>query len=276
MVDFLLFFTSRDMVMGGEGLQGLSPPFWNAAIIHFGAARCVIQHELSHQFNCPHCGNICVMNPDWCNFGVSTWCDTCQATINSNRLKWGIKDWVHMKADSGITTEPPVDYYQELNGTQVTVKADPQDPHHVDFKDWLFIWPPPGNSCMTASYLRVTANPYTFTVTNTTEVWAESTPVYTLIVIANTTEGTTDPSPGTYYWWSGTTVNLTATANPGYQFSQWIVYDPHTVISESVGVASLETAGMSQVLMLGDRDAVALFDVAQVSQGGGRLPPLIK
>jgi hypothetical protein len=43
---------------------------------------------------------------------------------------------------------------------------------------------------------------------------------YTL-TITTATGGTTNPSPGTYTYWAGTTVNVTATPNSGYIFDHW-------------------------------------------------------
>jgi len=42
-----------------------------------------------------------------------------------------------------------------------------------------------------------------------------------VVVVKESTGGTTDPGPGTYTFGEGSSVTLTATANDGYEFQYW-------------------------------------------------------
>ena len=90
-IDFLLVFSGQRM-----DLAGLSMEMWNAAIVGFNdpdvfGCRNVIIHELIHQFYVKHCGNVCIMNPYYCQLGCFTLCDECRNELMVHKLKWGIQ-----------------------------------------------------------------------------------------------------------------------------------------------------------------------------------------
>jgi uncharacterized repeat protein (TIGR02543 family) len=62
-------------------------------------------------------------------------------------------------------------------------------------------------------------NPLTVTMIKNTNITANFTAIYTLIV--NASNGTVVKNPNQATYDSGTTVQLTATANPGYTFTSW-------------------------------------------------------
>jgi len=74
-------------------MVGLSPPEWCALIVQnyaFDAVpyQDVFEHELSHQFFCPHCDNhFCVMYPSLECFGRD-WCDNCKGIINAHATRY--------------------------------------------------------------------------------------------------------------------------------------------------------------------------------------------
>jgi len=63
-------------------------------------------------------------------------------------------------------------------------------------------------------------NPITITMDSDKSITANFIKQYTLTITAGT-GGTTDPSPGTHTYDSGTQVVVKATANSGYEFSNW-------------------------------------------------------
>jgi hypothetical protein len=151
-VDFLLFFSNQEL-----DIQGLSPDIWNAALISFTASFTVMQHELSHQYRPGHCSNYCVMNPNWA-WLVFNWCDECKNIIMSHREKWGYKQMLTLDATLASTIPYP-GTYQYLRGASVTLTAlNPGG-------SWIFYyWKRDGEI--------IYDNPYTFTITTDTNVYA--------------------------------------------------------------------------------------------------------
>jgi len=266
-VDFLLFFCNQQGM--SDPALGLSVPYWNAGLISMGADRLVIRHELSHQFYCPHCGSLfCVMNPDVSGYA---WCGSCKAFITEHREKWGYKQWLFVRSGVGGTTSPSSGtYHQKVRGTEVTITAFPQATPQYAFNQWAFAASPPVN---------ITSNPYTFTVNADTEAQAQFIRIFQLTVIANITQGTTDPPPGgDYHYTRGTNVSISASANPGYYLGGWIIVDPHTIVP--CGILTLTVPETVYVTMTSDLQVQPIFypdpsDPESGSCGGPSRMPLI-
>jgi len=108
-------------------------------------------------------------------------------------------------AGSGGTTDPSPGTYTYDTGKAVTITASANSGYR--FSGW-------------SGDASGTTNPITITMDSNKSVTANFIRQYTLTIAAGT-GGTTNPSPGTYTYDSGTQVSITATPNSGYQFSGW-------------------------------------------------------
>ncbi|MGD0495605.1 MAG: PKD domain-containing protein [Candidatus Bathyarchaeia archaeon] len=109
----------------------------------------------------------------------------------------------------GGTTNPAPGLHQYAYNTVVTATATP-DPWYA-FDHWEL-----------DSVNVGTTNPYNVTMNQNHTLKAFFHPLYALN-ITTTAGGTTTPAPGTYIYDNGTLVNVTATANLGYDFDHWIL-----------------------------------------------------
>lgn len=110
-----------------------------------------------------------------------------------------------INSSEGGTTNPSPGTYTYDSGTEVTIKATPED--NCRFKEW-------------SGDASGTDNPITIKMDSNKSVTATFIRQYTL-TISTGTGGTTDPSPGTYTHDSGANVTAKAIANTGYNFSGW-------------------------------------------------------
>ena len=114
-----------------------------------------------------------------------------------------------MIATVGGTTNPAPGLHQYPYNTVVTATAT-ADPWYA-FDHWEL-----------DSVNVGTTSPYNVTMNQNHTLKAFFHPLYALN-ITTTAGGTTTPAPGTYIYDNGTLVNVTATANPGYDFDHWIL-----------------------------------------------------
>lgn len=119
LAELLIIVTGQNME-----IRGLSPPTWNAMIIRFDAMNNVELHEMSHQFQCLHCSNFCVMNPTYIDL-MWNWCGDCFNFIMNHREKWGYKQWLDIVDCSRDGHTVPEDgfIYQRVRGESVIVTA---------------------------------------------------------------------------------------------------------------------------------------------------------
>jgi hypothetical protein len=108
-------------------------------------------------------------------------------------------------ATAGGTTDPVPGDYTYDEGTQVTVTATPEANYR--FGSWS------GDASGTGSTV-------TITMDSDKSLTANFIRQYTL-TIASTSGGTTNPTPGSYTYDTGTQVSITATADSSYRFSRW-------------------------------------------------------
>ena len=110
---------------------------------------------------------------------------------------------------TGGTTSPSAGTYWYDVGTQVQVTAYANSPYYR-FDHWIENGYPAGN-----------ANPKTVTMDGYRTLQPVFVQRYSL-TIYSATGGTTNPSPGTYWYDAGTQVQVTAQASSGYAFDHWI------------------------------------------------------
>jgi hypothetical protein len=203
------------------------------------------------------------MNPDVSGYA---WCSSCEEFITGHREKWGYKEWLFVHSGVGGTTSPSSGtYHQKVRGTEVTITAFPQATPQYAFNQWAFAASPPVN---------ITSNPYTFTIGDDTEAQAQFVRIFKLTTVANITQGMTDPEPGDYYYTRGTTLSISASANPGYYLASWIVVDPHTIVP--CGFLDLTTDTIN-VTMISDLQVQPIFyplpsDPKSGGYSGSRMP----
>jgi uncharacterized repeat protein (TIGR02543 family) len=113
-----------------------------------------------------------------------------------------------LASGSGGTTDPAPGSYKYDTGTQVSLKATPNTDYR--FNQWSGDIPQGHDK----------DNPLTITMDSDKSITANFIRQYTLTIAAGA-GGTTDPSPGTYTYDSGTNIPLKATPDSGYQFSGW-------------------------------------------------------
>ena len=144
---------------------------------------------------------------------------------------------------SGGTTDPEPGTYSYPIDSDVSVTAIPDSDFR--FSGWTGDIPEGHEE----------DNPLTITMDGDKSIEANFVRQYTLTTVAGT-GGTTDPSPGSYTYDSGTQVTVTATANTGYQFSSWSgdasgMTNPITItMDEDKSI----TANFTQIPIDGDGD----------------------
>jgi uncharacterized repeat protein (TIGR02543 family)/uncharacterized delta-60 repeat protein len=160
-----------------------------------------------------------------------------------NLLCEALKYALTISANPGGTTDPSPDTYEYYEDLEVQIEAIPNDDYR--FSEWT------GDVPEGHEY----DNPITITMDSNKSIEANFIRQYTLTIAAGT-EGTTDPSPGSHEYDSGTQVTVTATANTGYQFSGWSgdvsgTSNPITVTMDS---DKSITANFTQIPIDGDGD----------------------
>jgi len=112
-------------------------------------------------------------------------------------------------SSTGGTTDPAPGIHIYVNGSYASVTALPDTYYILDY--WLLDGNPAGS-----------ANPISILMMDDHTL----KPIFALLnytlTITTTTGGTTDPSPGTYTYSAGTTVDVTAIPNIGYKFDHWV------------------------------------------------------
>jgi uncharacterized repeat protein (TIGR02543 family) len=129
---------------------------------------------------------------------------TYQLTVGFTK-QWEIIYKLTIGTGNGGTTDPKPGSYNYSSGTEVIIKATPNNGYR--FNGW-------------SGDVSGTTNPISITMNSNKSITANFIRQYTLTVAAGT-GGTTNPSPGTYTHDSGTQVSITAIPNSGYQFSGW-------------------------------------------------------
>jgi hypothetical protein len=115
---------------------------------------------------------------------------------------------ITVNTPTGGTTSPLPGTYSYSAGTVITVNATP-------YANYLFDhWVLDGVSH--------TSNPINVTMNTDHSLQAFFTPSYNLTINA-TAGGTTNPTPGTYVYSSGTVINVTASPDTGYLFEYWVL-----------------------------------------------------
>ena len=113
-------------------------------------------------------------------------------------------------SSTGGTTDPGPGTYIHVNGTYASVTATPDTHYLLDY--WMLDGNPAGSD-----------NPITVLMTDDHSLQ----PLFKLcnytLTITATAGGTTDPTPGTYTYTAGTSVEVTATPDAGYRFDHWVL-----------------------------------------------------
>jgi len=107
------------------------------------------------------------------------------------------------------TTDPSLGIHTFCEEKEVTITAIPDTDY--GFSHWS------GN--IPQGY--ETDNPLTITVDSDKSITANFVQLKCTLSISSDMGGTTDPSPGSYKYDTGTQVSVTAIPNSGYQFSEW-------------------------------------------------------
>jgi hypothetical protein len=110
----------------------------------------------------------------------------------------------------GGATSPGAGNYVYPLGTVVTVTASPNTGYHFDH------WSLDGNTYGTANTIQVTMN-------STHQLQAIFTPLNYTLTITPTTNGSTNPSPGSHVYSYGTAASVTAQPNTGYVLDHWLL-----------------------------------------------------
>jgi photosystem II stability/assembly factor-like uncharacterized protein len=109
---------------------------------------------------------------------------------------------------TGGTIDPAPGSYKYDTGTQVSLKATPDNDYRFS------LW----SGDVFQGHEK--DNPLTITMDSNKSITANFIRQYTL-TLASGSGGTTDPTPGSYKYDTGTQVTLIAKANSGYKFSGW-------------------------------------------------------
>ena len=125
-----------------------------------------------------------------------------------NLLCEALKCTLTISANPGGTTDPASDIYEYYEDLEVQIEAIPNDNYR--FSEWT------GDVPEDHEY----DNPIAITMDSDKSIEANFVRQYTLTIAAGT-GGTTDPSPGSNEYDTGTQIAVTATANAGYRFSGW-------------------------------------------------------
>ncbi|MEM3729049.1 MAG: NosD domain-containing protein [Candidatus Bathyarchaeia archaeon] len=125
----------------------------------------------------------------------------------------------------GGTTNPAPGTYTYVNGATITITAIPEE--NYVFGYWLLDGINIGSQ-----------NPIEVLMTANHALQAVFQQVFHL-TITSTTEGTTNPAPGTYTYTLGVQLNVTAIPNTGYAFAYWLLdgnkrtENPITILMDS-------------------------------------------
>ena len=144
---------------------------------------------------------------------------TLQATASTGYrfLYWSIKG-----SYTPGHNQPPINYPANVDPTG---QEDPDD-----------VWVPsfPVASQVGSDSLITSTNPYTvicgYGYTYVYQpVFTPTTPATAttdaIVMVLDSLGGNTNPTPGTYYYSNGTTINLQATPDSGYSFQYWVAVD---------------------------------------------------
>jgi len=146
---------------------------------------------------------------DTANVGNS---NPISVTMNSSHTLNAVFSWagtynLTITATTGGTTDPAPKVYSYTNGTPVEIIAIPDAGYGLDH------WELDGFSIGSQ-------NPILVMMDSNHTLNAVFRLTYELTITKNA-GGTTDPYPGTYTYFEGTTVTVTATAYSGYTFNHW-------------------------------------------------------
>jgi uncharacterized repeat protein (TIGR02543 family) len=130
-----------------------------------------------------------------------------------------------ISADAGGTTSPYPDTYECYSGLEVSIEAMPYNGYA--FSGWTGDVPSWDEN----------NNPIIIMIDSDKSITANFIRQYTLTISAET-GGTTNPTPGSHTYDSGTQASVTAAPNSGYQFSGWSgdvsgTDNPVTIIMDS-------------------------------------------
>lgn len=120
-------------------------------------------------------------------------------------VKTALMNTLTISAGTGGTTDPPPGTYSFGMGTVVTVRAIPDTTYR--FTGWS------GDAAGTT-------NPVSVTMDSSKSISANFIKQYTLTLTAGS-GGTTDPSPGSHVYDTGTVVSITAVPDTHYRFTGW-------------------------------------------------------
>jgi hypothetical protein len=176
-----------------------------------------------------------VRNDPW---DVLTESNSWQVTIESR------DQILIINASVGGTTDPTPGTYSYDTGTDVAIAATPDMDY--DFSYWSGDVPQ-GNE---------NDNPITITMASDKSITANFVLKQYTLTIATDTGGTTDPTPGSYTYDSGTQITITATPDSGYEFSNW-----------SGDVSG--TTNPIAITMDSDKSVTANFSATEAKKKGG-------
>jgi parallel beta-helix repeat protein len=131
-------------------------------------------------------------------------------TMNSNHTLHAVFTLAYtltITTTTGGTTNPTSGTYTYAAGTVVTVTATPDTDYYFDH------WELDG--------VNYSNNPISVTMNIDHTLKAFFARVQYTLTVTATDGGTTDPTPGTYIYWSGTTVGIAALPNAGYYLDHW-------------------------------------------------------
>ena len=156
---------------------------------------------------------------------------------------------VILAATAGGTTDPVTGIHEYPNGTVITLTATPQK--GFKFQEWVIDGLYTDTNNLPPIYLTADENPADapprpaaedrlVLTTNPLRIlcgygWSfqyqavfvpeviSSASADAVVTVLSAVGGTTNPSPGTYNYANGTTYTLTATADAGFEFKEWVV-----------------------------------------------------
>ena len=140
-----------------------------------------------------------------------------------------------ISASAGGTTNPAPGTYTYDNPTNVTVQAIPNPNYRFDH--WMY------DDVNVGSQTTITVY-----VGSGHSLQAMFSLINYTLTITSTAGGTTNPAAGTYTYASGTTANVSASANSGYVFDHWMLDGSPAGSSSTISV-----------LMTGNRTLQAVF-----------------
>ncbi len=133
-----------------------------------------------------------------------------KVTMNANHTLHAVFTATYtltITATNGGRTNPTSGTYTHTAGTLVTVTATPNTHYYFDH------WELDGNN--------YTNNPITVAMNTDRTLKASFARIQYTLTVTTTDGGTTNPTPGTHTYWSGTMASITALPNTGYYLDHW-------------------------------------------------------